>query len=89
MAARKGETSKLRGYKMAGADLNTKNMSQNTALHMAADTGQVQLTLICLDLEQCYDRQAFPELIEKFGQSLSLDLCYSLSYCMANFKKIG
>ena len=41
MAARKGETGKLRGYKMAGADLNTKNMSQNTPLHMAAETGQV------------------------------------------------
>ena len=40
--ARKGDTDKLRCYRVACANLNARNLTGNSALHAAAETGQLE-----------------------------------------------
>ena len=41
--ARQGKLRRLKCFRLAGASLSAKNMSQNSALHAAVETGQVEV----------------------------------------------
>ena len=47
--ARMGQKKMISCYKLAGADLNTVNMSRQTALHSAVETGQFKVVQFLIE----------------------------------------
>ena len=47
--ARMGQKKMISCYKLAGADLNTVNMSRQTALHAAVETGQFKVVQFLIE----------------------------------------
>ncbi len=70
--ARLGEKKKISCFKLAGADLNTLNMSGQTALHAASETGQVKVARYLL--ENNVDK----EIRDAFGRT-ALDIAKALN----------
>lgn len=49
--ARQGDVAKLRCYELAGVNLNLTNLSMNTPLHMAVETGQIEVVQYLIGLK--------------------------------------
>jgi ankyrin repeat protein len=47
--ARLGQKEKISCYKLAGANLNSVNLSKQTALHSAVETGQIQVVQFLIE----------------------------------------
>ena len=69
--ARLGHKKRLSCYKLAGANLNTTNMTRSTALHSAAETGQNKVVQFLLEHDaDCMKKDAYGRTALDVAQTL-------------------